>query len=341
LRFTDVDSGDFWDWYPQSGSPLSVFPDVNQPRINDLYITEYNSWKTFEFLNFRFPGDPTVENYTIQLSFFFHNHYGRDFPSYADLRSVATETGTGPTMEGKRYYLAIDSHTNGYELRHSTDAESEPDIIRPSDWHVISNPYQWMKIAEHGANASAPFLDKILFDNVSLSILRVEPNLDGPGFLMAEPPAVATYDETLTARNESSMNIEVKNGDAPPLIGTEYIYNGYYTLEDDSITKWWGRLSVPGESSKLIAIYLGYLSAQGALSKRLLSGSGITNIQIGYIHALVDRLDERKYRFIRYTLDDKRGRYDFELEETLVGEDGESPPEVGAFSSGFNEGYLI
>ena len=125
------------------------------------------------------------------------------------------------------------------------------------------------------------------------------------------------------------------------MVGGEYIYNGFFTLPDGLFTKLWFRSTVPDERQKLLAIYLGYLSAQGELSKRILSGAGIADIQIGYINSLVDQIDDRKYRFLRYTLDDKQGRYEFELEETLVGDDGESPPVVGAFSSGFSEGFLI
>lgn len=341
LRFTDVDSGEFWDWFPPSNQILDGVPVSNIERINDIYITEYNSWKTYEFYNFRFPGDVTQENYTIQLSFYFHNHKGRDFSGFSTLRDFVTETGTEPSIEGKRFYVVNGSNTFGYELQHNTEAESEPQIIRPDDYNAISNPFQWVKIAEHNPDSTVPFLDKILIDNVSISIFAVEPNLEGPGIFLVDPPENATYEETITTRNESAFNVEVKNGDVPAMVGGEYIYNGFFTLPDGLFTKLWFRSTVPDERQKLLAIYLGYLSAQCAQSKRILSGSGIADIQIGYINSLVDQIDDRKYRFLRYTLDDKRGRYEFELEETLVGDDGESPPVVGAFSSGFSEGFLI
>lgn len=344
LRFTDVVSGDFWDWYPPSGGPLSVFPAVNIERINDLYVSEYNSWKTYEFYGFRTPGDVTVEDYTIQLSFYFHNHKGRDFDdssSFADLKAVITETGTEPSMEGKKYYVAVGSNTFVYELQHNTSSESNPEIVRPDDYHVIGNPFQWIKTVELNPDENVPFLDKILIDNVSIAIFAIQPNIDGPGIFLVDPPETLSYSEKITDRNESALSVSVVNGDAPPMVGAEYIYNGFYKLSDGSITKQWFRDSVPDERQKLLEIYMAYLTAQGALSKRLLSGSGIADIQIGYINCLVDQIDNRKYRFIRYSLDDKAGRYDFELEETLVGEDGESPPLVGEFSNDFSDDFNV
>lgn len=345
LRFTDVDSGDFWDWIPTSGGPLTVTPPTNVERINDLYVSDYHSWKTYEFLNFRFPGPTTSENYTIQLSFYFHNHRGRDFSSYAELRDVVTETGAfssqTPSMEGKRYYVAIGDNTYYYRLENSTDDESEPNIIRPDDWNLISNPYQWILKANYNPDGDVPLLEKILIDNVSLSMFSITPNLEGPGVFLIDPPETATYSDTITTRNESSLNEEVFNGDAPPIVGAAYIYNGFFTLADGTPTKYWGRVSVEGERSKLLDIYKSYLTAQGAQSKRILSGSAIADIQIGYINSVVDGIDNKKYRFLRFALNDKHGQYDFEAEETLVGDDGESPPALGSYSLAYSDGYYV
>lgn len=344
LRFTDVVSGDFWDWHAPSGGPLTVTPPVNVERINDLYVSDYNSWKTYEFYGFRTPGDVTVEDYTIQLSFYFHNHKGRDFDdssSFADLKAVVTEPGTGVPNEGKRYYVSVGTNTFIYELQHNTDSESHPDIVRPDDYHVISNPFQWVKTDDLNPDGSVPFLDKILIDNVSISLFTIESNLDAPGFFLIDPPETLDYSETITDRNEYSLSVSVNSGDVPKMVGAEYIYNGFYTLSDGTATKLWFRHSVPDERQKLLEIYMAYLTAQGALSKRLLSGSGRADIQIGYINSMVDQIDNRKYRFVRYALDDKQGQYDFELEETLVGEDGESPPLVGEFSNDFSDDFNV
>ncbi len=340
LRFTDVDTGDFWDWFPPTG-PLSVRPTTNVSRINDLYVSEYNSWKTYEFMNFNFPGPATSENYTIQLSLYFHNHKGRDFVTFDQLRDVVTEMGTEPSIEGKRYYVAIGSNTLSYELQHNTEAENEPSIIRPNDYHSVSNPLQWVKIAEYNPTGSDPLVEKILIDNVSISMFAVEPNLGMPGFYLIDPPESLEYSETITTRNESILEEEVFNGDTPAMVGTEYIYNGFFSLADGNYTKRWFRDSVPDERQKLLNIYLGYLIAHGEKGKRVLTGSGIADIQIGYIHSLVDTRDNRKYRFTRYSVDDKSGEYDFELEETLVGEDGESPPLLGEFSNEFSDDFNV
>lgn len=339
LRFTDVDTGDFWDWFPPA--TVSRRPTANLERINDLYVTEYNSWKTYEFYGFVFPGPLTAVNYTIQLSFYFHDHRGRDFVTFDQLRDVVTEAGVEPSNEGKRYYLAIGSNTLSYELQHNTESEDEPNIIRPDDFNIISNPFQWVKIAEYNPDGGAPLVEKILIDNVSISMFSIVPAPSGPGIALVDPPTTATYSETITTRNESSLIEEVLNGDAPPIVGAEYIYNGFFTLNDGTPTKYWGRTSVEDERVRLLEIYLAFLTAQGVQSKRVISGSAIADIQIGYINSLVDQIDNRKYRFLRFSLNDKIGQYDFEAEETLVGEDGESPPTVGEYSNDFSDDFNV
>ena len=69
--------------------------------------------------------------------------------------------------------------------------------------------------------------------------------------------------------------------------------------------------------------------AQGSQSLRILDGTIHGDIQVGYINSLEDQRDDRRYRFTRFSIDDKRGEIACELEETLTGADGESPPEAG------------
>lgn len=347
LRFTDVDSGDFWDWAPVTDGAVAVTPPTNVERINDLYVSDYHSWKTYEFYNFRFPGPAgtTALNFTVQLTFFFHNHKGRDFSDFPSLRAVVTETGAfspqTDLMEGKRFYLAIGDNTYAYRLENNTDAESEPTIIRPDDYNAISNPFQWLRTHNYNPDGDVPLLDKILIDNVSLSMFTIESNPDGIGFVLVDPPATASYEETVTDRNKSSLTINVLNGDAPPIVGASYIYNGFFKLSDGTPTKLWFRSTVPDERQKLLQIFLGYLSAQGTQSRRILSGSGIADISIGYINSIIDSLDSIKYRFVRFSFDDKEGKYSFEMEQTFVGEDGESPPLVGEFSNEFSDDFNV
>lgn len=327
LRYTDVDSGEFWEWWPPTGS-YSVRPPEGDSRINDVYVTEYNAWKTYEYNWFRFPGTVFNRNYTVQVIFYFHDHKGRDFSSYTTLRGVPTEMGTNPSIEGKKIYYGVTgaNSTIEYTLQKNTESEDSPRIIRPDDYHAVSNPLQWVKTNEFNVDLAVPLLQRILIDNVSISIFPITPNLEGPGVFLIDPPETVTYEETVTDRNESVMDVEVFNGDAPPLVGAEYIYNGFFTREDKTLTKLWYRDTVHDERQKLLGIYLGYLSAQGTKAKRLLSGSGLADIQVYYINSLVDVIDNRKYRFTRFEFDDKEGKYTFSLEETLTGPDGETPP---------------
>lgn len=329
LRFTDTDTGDFWDWY-RPASTLSPFPDVNEERINDLYISSFGSWQTFEFYNFRPPGGVSVVNFTIQVSFYFHNHRGRD---YSGMSALIAEDTAGVFEEGKRFLVAHDfgdgENTYVMELQNNRDAETYPtsaDVVEPGDFHTISNPYKWIKIGEYNPDGTVPLLDRVMIDNVQLSIYDVEPILDGPGIALVDPPDTVLYEQEVSTQNESILTDEVKNGDAPDIQGYDYIYNGFFKLTDGTKTYTWARSGVT-EERRLLDIYLGYLSAQGSRSLRVLSGAGIADIQLGYINSLNDTIDDTRYRFVRFVFDDKQGSFDVEIEEVLTGADGESPPE--------------
>jgi hypothetical protein len=326
----DTDTGDFYDWgVPQSDYvPLAPFPTANGAKINDLYISSYNSWNNFEFLGFRLPGDINAVNFTIQLTLYFHNHRGRDFDTDDDmtdfdgLRAVAT-TGLD---EGKRYYVAHDDDTYGYELQKTTDAESVPDIIRPTDYHVASNPFQWVKTDLFNPDKTVPMMGRLLIDNVKIAMYEIG-DFDTDLVLspLVEPPETVVYEHEVSTRNESVYTDEVMNGDAPQIMGVDYIYNGFFKLSDGTPTYRWARSGVT-ESRYLLDIFLEHLIAQGQLSLRILEGTGIADIQLGYINSLEDQRDDVKYRFKRFLFDDKHGAFDIEMEETVVGADGESPP---------------
>lgn len=326
FRFTDTDTGDFWDWYAPP-SALSSFPDVNEERINDIYVSSFNSWQTYEFYNFRAPGDIDAVNFNVQVSFYFHNHQGRDFSSLANLAAAVT-VGMD---EGKKYYVVHDGHTYCYRLERNTDAEDSPNTVEPDDYNSVTNPVKWIKETEYNIDGLVPILDRIMIDNVKISLFTISPNLLTPGTSLIDPPETVIYEETITPENEMVFTDEVKTGDVPDVVGYNYIYNGFFKLADDTPTRNWARAGVT-ESRYLLDIYLSHLVAQGGQSLRLLSGSGIADIQLGFINSLQDQIDDRRYRFVRFTLQDKSGVYDIEMEETLVGADGESPPDIEAIT---------
>jgi len=329
LRFTDTDTNEFYDWNIPSPEyvPLAISPTANVAKINDIYITQYNSFQNFEFKGFMPPGDINAVNFTIQLSFYFHNHKGRDFASFALLRDYVTVGLNQDTDPPKRVYVASGGLTYGMELQYNTDAESEPDIVRPDDYHATTNPYQWVNIVVYDADSTLPLMGRILIDNVEISMYEIAPpEQDVPGFGLIDPPETIVYEQVVSDLNESVFSVTVDNGDAPDMPGSEYIYNGFFMLSDGTKTSRWGRLGVT-EERLLLDIYLGHLVSQGSQSLRLLNGSGLADIQIGYINSLEDQRDNVRYRFTRFSFNDLRGIYDFEMEETKTGDDGESPPE--------------
>lgn len=476
FRFVDTDTGDFWDWHAPP-SLLAVPPSTNVARINEIYLSNFNSWQKHEFYGFRAPGDINAINFTVQVLFYFHDHKGRDYPGFAALRAEPT---LGIFEEGKRFYVEAEGRTIAYEFQRNTDAEVEPDIIRPNDYHAVAwpgvslNPYQWVKLKEYNIDGAVPIVDRIMIDNVKVSLFTLSPNLQVPGFKLIDPPETVIYEQEVSAQNEAVFEDSVKAGDAPDIVGSNYIYNGFFKLSDGTQTVRWGRSSVltsgtgellsntdfansadwdqegtgadwavgsgaaqveiatgnskilgqtfdyglagdyvfelqristnfaigtdsanfgitfyddtdtligsasvvefisgnnnvilthpfttlvpvrrveiilvwnsgadmnisveyatlegpkaAPEQRYLLDIYLGHLIAQGARSLRVLNGSGIADIQLGYIHSLEDQIDLVKYRFKRFVFQDKQGFYEVEIEETLTGADGESPP---------------
>lgn len=331
FRLIDRDTGDFWDMNLKNG--ITLTNSVNTESIQDFYIDKFNSWETIEVIGIPVIVNALPANMAVQVSFHFHNHNGRDYNSFTNLRAVTT-VNTLP--EGKRVYVTdgSDAPTYAYELQRNTEAESAPDIIRPNDYNATANPYQWVKIDEYNQAAATNFVDRILIDNFEISIFSLGIIAGQPGTLLIEPPETATYENKITADNESVLEVEVDNGDAPDLIGAEYVYNGYFKLSDGTPTARWARTGVD-EETRLLSILLGHLTAQGSRSLRKLSGTGRQNIGLGFINSLEDQRDNVRYRFVRFELDDKNGQISCELEEVLTGADGESPPDEGGADGNF------
>lgn len=333
LRFIDTDTGDFYDWAIPNPeyTPLAPRPDANEEKINDIYISSFNTFNNYEFKGFRLPGDIDAINFTCQLLFYFHNHKGRDYDTADDmvdfdgLRAFVTNLAVVPV--GKRFYVAHDDDTYGYELQKNTDAEDPPNIIRPDDYNATTNPYQWVKIALYNQDGTVPMLGRIMIDDVKIQMFDINTDVETGITALVDPPETVVYENVVTDRNESIFNDEVKCGDAPDLTCFEYIYNGFFMLSDETATQRWARQGIT-ESRYLLDIYLGHISAQGWKSLRLLTGVGAADIQLGYINSLEDQRDDRRYRFKRFKFKDKHGMYDIELEETLTGADGESPPDA-------------
>lgn len=261
-------------------SPLSdpsrwiVENPVTGGLINDLYIDEFSSFKKFELSGFRLPGTFAVRNYILQFSLHYHSHKGKDFinmppggTAFDRLRAFNLDLLRDSNLRirtGKRFTL---NNTPGqgptyvYELQTNTNAEDEPQTIRPNQYNPISYPYHWVIIDEIDADQDDPFIDRILFDNVKISIYPFITNGSISGTV--EPPEAVTYSKLVSKNNETETNIEVLNGDLPTITGGEYIYNGFYTLSDGTPTETWGRTSVIGDPEEVDLILNGDFDTAG------------------------------------------------------------------------------
>jgi hypothetical protein len=336
LKLTDLDTGDYFSFYPPAGERSDW--EMNEDVINDLYLEKFNEFTSFETGLFRTP--TSIANGELQLFIYFHNHYGRDFDDFNDLRAVDTVDFIG---RDKRFYVDDPGEaisTKYYKLEKNSEAESEPDIIRPDDYNVLTNPNQWILKEDFYLGGATSIVSKFLFDDVKISFypyMMVDGNM-----ALVDPPENSIYSEEVSRFVKSDFEKTVYLGDAPEFNNAANIYKGYYKLSDGTPTNMWARAGVT-EEKYINQILLEDLKAQMSSPPRRLAGSGISDIPVHYINYFKDYLDDRKYIYTNFTFDHKNFTYTVDLVEVLTGADGEPPPVGGQFnnqqfSSAFNIG---
>lgn len=319
------DNGDKYEFKPSYGSNTQYEINPLQDVKNNIFIEDFNEFKTIELGPFGL--NNSIHNATVQLFFYFHNHAYRDFQTLAGLRALGT-AGIGD----QRVYTTDGTNTYYYKTAASTAPESIPQIIRPDDYDVSTNPVEWLLQESYFLGQGAPLTKQILFDNVKISTYILS---DG---VLLDPPQNAVYTKIVNQFSKSTLSKPVFLGDTPEFNNSPEVYNGYFRLDDGTPTQNWHRHGIT-EQKLLLEILNNDLATQLSEPCKKLSGSGRAFSLIRYINWLLDNGNTDRYCHTNMVFDDKNCYYNVNLVNIKTGDDGEPPVDLSSFSLGFSLGY--
>lgn len=284
-----------------------------------------------------------------------------DYTSYTDLRAKAT------TSLGQGYRTEVYSTFTiyYYELKNSTNTESSPDIIRPNDYHVTTNPYQWIlvdKVLKTVGDYTSLSIDTISLEYLSNGkLLPKQQAYNKPlenanntvlnkiiyhGSVIANGRTVWDYGDLykpelkfIGGRLVSVNTLQGKNYEAGYIAYTsnsaEIIYVGY--LSDSTGTGYttWGRDLLTGEAKNLEDIFLDMYAVQYNRAWRRITGSIYSQqTTLTPLDSIEDFTNgNRKYFPVSLRIDFRGNMYSGEFLELFDPTDG-----VG-FTTGFSYGF--
>jgi hypothetical protein len=320
VRITNNATGDYYELYPMQGDFQSF--EENDDVSNNIYVSEYNTFKKIDLGYFRSPVN--IDDGTIKVTLRFHNHAGRDRQlsggdGYDGVRNIVTVDAA----DDSRIYWTNGTITRDYRLVGSTEAESVPDRIRPSDYHATDNARQWEKQNDYFVGPTLLLIQKVLIDNFKLSFYPFVTNDTVYGNI--QPPETVTYDKTVNVRVKPKYEKTVYLGDVPEFNNSHLIYKGFFRFSDGTPTEIWHRTGLT-EETPLLELLQKDFEAQLTNPPRKLSGNARSDGFIDYIFFLKDMIDDRRYMNTVFTLDDKLSSYYLELINVVAGASGEPPP---------------
>lgn len=341
LRFTNNTTGDYYEMRPAFGDRQDY--EINEEVINEIYIEEYNTFKTKD-LGFFVP-PVTADDATIRFTLRFHNHYGRDYSGdrtvdadYNGMRALAT---VDLPTDYRLYFgdTAVVS-TSYYKLVGTSDAESRPEVIEQDDYNSMTNPRKWVLQEDIFIGYGTSLVQKIQFDNVQIAFFPFISDVNGSGNI--KPPEKVTHEREVNSLVKPKFEKPIYLGDVPVFNNAHLVYKGFFKLSDDSPTTLWTRQGVT-ESRELLEILLGDYSAQMSLPVRKLTGAMLTDTFIDYINFVSDVRDDNRYINTYFFMSDFACSYNMNLINVVAGEGDQEPPaEAGEFSANeFNSEYNI
>lgn len=337
LKFNMSDGTIQWLTYATNGAITYALEESK----NEIYVTQYDTWNTFDLLT-EIPIQGVANSF--EISFFFHDHHGRDFASIADLKAFVPSTLSNPGGT-KRMVASAAGETSIYVAEYSLDAESSPSVIRPDTYDSGSGDFRWLwrleKIIPVSSNSN--LVSRIKFDNVSLAFY---PRIIVPTTQYIDPQETLVYSEEVDPLVVSDFSTDVLLGDMIRYDNTltmneKNLYQSYLRLSDGTPTLNWNRSGVT-ESKRLLQITLEDYIAQFSLPQRRLSGAKICTDTLHFINCIRDNVDGTRYRPMTFEFDTKRAAYTPDVSGVVAGADGEPPYAPGEFSAEeFNNEFNI
>lgn len=330
--FDTTDSIYMSDSFPPDFSRLSNSEEI----INELYVTQFGSFQTLECLSRgMFPGTSEGDQMYATITFYSHNHYGRDFANETALRAFSISDKE--IKIGRKVYVADGSLTRAYTSEASTDADSSPEIIRPDDY---AGDYLWRQDKLINLAPNTSLVADVLIDNCTLSAFP-QAIVNGQT-VHIEPPEEIPYQEEVSTFIQSNLNKTVYLGDMPIFDDTNadivhynnerLIYRGWFRNVDGEPTYRWHRLGV-SEQKKLLQILLEDYRDQFTTPKRKMSGTFISDILFSFLDAIEEQFEGSRYRLMTMDYNVKKGEWTVDMNEVRTGAGGDPPVITGAFNT--------
>jgi len=345
-------------WLVYTGNGGISFDTTEKKQ--EIYVTDFDSWNTFD-LTTSLPGSGSSETIdSIEISFFFHNHYGRDFDGILTgsgsntLQDYSLKTDLSNPNGARRMVQGATGETNLYIAYWGNDATSSPDFIRPSDYNVGGGTKDWMWRLDEvmGIGFGTSLITRLWLDNVGIAYYPFTgTGIAGIGTKYLDPPETLVYDQEVSVYNKSDFEKDVLLGDmirfntlngvSTDYYNEQYIYRSFFRLSDGTPTELWSRVGV-SEAKRLLQITLEDYISQFSDPQRQLSGSMVTNQVIHFVNAIEDQLDNTRYRPQTFKFNPKQAMYTIDMCGVVAGADGEPPVSLGEFDPlEFDNSFLI
>lgn len=342
---TAIGSGSVPAWFTPLFPPFFSFAQAD-PIINEIAIDNFNSWQHFELIGRTGYGGVDNDGY-IEVTFYMHNHYGRDFDDITALKAYDLEGEPfAPGQVGKKVMVAEDNLLYLYTSEISTDAESLPDVVRPITYGAGQVLWRLDKILS--INTLVPeqkntgLVNKFNLDNVGIEFYY----FTADNSVVTDPPEELLYDQEINAFNKSDLVQTILFGDMIRFneefeLNEREVYDGWFRLADGTPTELWHREGVD-EEKRLLTILKEDLVSQFTSSRERLVGLLIGDVPLHYVNAIRNVPgDNARYIHTDFQLDIKRLRYSVNLIEVLTGEGGEPPVLTGEFNDDFSDDFDI
>jgi len=310
------------DYYLQGDGSWTTDADYEWVEVV-LQESDLNNWKTLE-IKTTCPdvvGEVT-SSYRWKLMHGAFNVTAWKFTSSANLQALATTTLQTGYITWVILSGAVGQIQRYYRLDASTDSTSDPDRLRPSDYHGTTNKVVWNLIDSREVD-TASYGYARHFDNVTVEVLP-------QGNVAPEEVVVEIINST---RIKEVYETTLYNGDivSTDLVNAENIYYNYYKYSDGTPTAWWFRYGVD-ESEQLLALLCKRVIEQHDAPKFKLTGILKTDVFFGFINSFLEESSSKYFIPMSMSIDDRHNFYSVELQE--VGElTADGVGGVGEFSS--------
>ncbi len=333
-----------------------------------VFVTEFEKFLETELIATQ-PDSLASNGYDFEVRLYHSYIFHAEFTTFDDLRAKVTYDSPDPVLpEGTRSQVAALGALQSmyfFELEENTDAEDEPNIIRPDDYHAVNNPVQWILkkriVKTYFTNFTSPFwIDSIKARflangaDVQDTILRdISAEVNNAGILEKEvihgsyQSTVVTIPQwdygvgKLIATSSASLSLITTN-----VLSADILYAGYFRAEDGAGWETWTRDGISEETS-LHAILLQQHATQYRKAYRRLTGSFYSDdTYYTFLNVLKEQFDsDRLYLPMSPEIDDYNNRVRGEFLELIdvtegAGSNGSgSSPFSSAFTIGFGSGY--